>query len=153
MPGFWDTGKRILPIPRRRSHLAPILRDQASGRFVSQSASTPKARIACLANHLLLLNRLYEVPTPSPAALLGRRSNDAVVAGPGRLTALRMTICGRAHHHMPHPNGHTSAITFWTTNRLLIALDGNFSVTCLELPSRAYLGRRPRPTDRLGGRH
>jgi hypothetical protein len=71
------------------------------------SASAPKARIACLANHLLLLNRLYEVPPPSPAALLGRRSNHAVVAGPGRANGsadddIRQRVPPYAPSEWPH---------------------------------------------------
>ena len=70
-------------------------------------ASAPKARIACLANHLLLLNRLYEVPPPSPAALLGQRSNHAVVAGPGRANEsadddIRQSVPSYAPSEWPH---------------------------------------------------
>jgi hypothetical protein len=63
-------------------------RDQATGRFAFQSPPEIKIRMTCLARHTRLLNRLYDVPPPSPLELLRRHTTVAVVVRSGRVVPL-----------------------------------------------------------------
>jgi hypothetical protein len=63
-------------------------RDQATGRFLSQPAAGIEIRMAPLVQHIRLLNRLYDVPPPSPIELLARHSIKAGVTGESRVTPL-----------------------------------------------------------------
>lgn len=92
------TGRAARILRRWQAHVASAMvpiatapyqpRDLATGRFVSQPAPGIEIRMACLARHMRLLNRLYDVPPPSPAELLGRHCTGAAVTWSGRVTLL-----------------------------------------------------------------
>ena len=64
-------------------------RDQATGRFAFHPPPEIQTRMTCLARRTRLLNRLYDVPPPSPLELLGRHTNAAAATvRPGHIVPL-----------------------------------------------------------------
>lgn len=63
-------------------------RDQATGRFAFQLPPRIEIRMTGLARRMRLLNRLYDVPPPSPLELLRRHPATAAAVQPGGVVPL-----------------------------------------------------------------
>jgi hypothetical protein len=117
-------------------------RDQATGRFAVQPSPEIEIRMTCLARHMRLLNRLYDVPPPSPVELLGRYSTAAAMMRPSRVVSLpcedrRTDDMSYAQCDWPHFGD-----DFLAYERLLKRVGhGQFGDTCGTVPvglSRKY---------------
>ena len=75
-------------------------RNQATGRFAFQPPPEIEIRMTGLARRTRLLNRLYDVPPPSPLELLRRHTTVAAVVRPGRVVPLPCE--GRPTGDMPY---------------------------------------------------
>ncbi|WP_143751041.1 hypothetical protein [Burkholderia sp. HI2714] len=92
------TGRAARILRRWQVHVADTMmpvaitpsqpRDQVTGRFVSPPAAGIEIRMACRARHIRLLNRLYEVPPPSPMELLKRPSSEVAITWGNQVLSL-----------------------------------------------------------------